>query len=84
MNRDDLFKAMVEACTEILGVSEDAVTPEAVLRDDLEADSLDLAELTMALEDRVGVSIPEQDFKRVTTVSDTLDLIERHLSPAAS
>ncbi|GEB48923.1 MULTISPECIES: acyl carrier protein [Streptomyces] len=84
MNRDDLFKAMVDACTEILGVSEDAVTPDAVLREDLNADSLDLAELAMAMEDRVGVSVPDQAFKRVTTVSETLDLIEQHLTPAQS
>jgi acyl carrier protein len=84
MNRDDIFKAVVDACTEILGVSEDAVTPDAVLRDDLEADSLDVAELTMALEDRVAVSIPDQALKSATTVSDILDLIEQHLSAAAS
>ncbi|OEV05753.1 phosphopantetheine-binding protein [Streptomyces oceani] len=84
MNRDDIFKATVEACSEILGVSEDTVTHDAVLRDDLDADSLDLAELAMALEDRIGVSVPEQDFKQVATVSDTLDLLEQHLAAARS
>jgi acyl carrier protein len=84
MSREDLFQTVSEVCAQILGVPRESVTPEASLREDLEADSLDFAELVMALEDRTGVTIPEGQFKTVRTVSDALDLIEQHLAPAAS
>lgn len=75
---------MQEACVEILGVTPEAVTPEALLRDDLGADSLDFAELVMALEDKLGITIPEGQMKGLQTVADAVDLIESNLSPAAS
>lgn len=84
MSRDDLFQTVREVCVEILGVPADEVTPQALLREDLEADSLDFAELVMALEDRLGAVIPEGALKGVQTVADAVDLVESQLATAAS
>jgi acyl carrier protein len=78
MDADELFQATKEVCTEILGVSQDAVTPSALLKDDLGADSLDFAELAMALEDRTGLHIPDGGFVNVKTVADVVDVVRRY------
>lgn len=84
MDAEEIFQATREVCTEILGVSEDAVTPSALLQDDLGADSLDFAELAMALEDRTGLHIPEGGFADVKTVTDVVDVVRRHGSAVTS
>lgn len=84
METDELFLTVQAVCAEVLGVPVESVTPASTLRDDLEADSLDVAELAMALEDKVGGSLPEQKMKEVVTVSDAVDLVRQSLSAAAS
>jgi len=84
MNDEELFQATKEVCTEILGVPKDTVTPSALLRDDLGADSLDFAELVMALEDRTGLHIPEGGFADVKTIADVVDAVRRHGSTVTS
>jgi acyl carrier protein len=84
MDAEEIFQATREVCTEILGVSRDAVTPSALLRDALGADSLDFAELAMALEDRTGVHIPDGGFADVKTVEDVVDVVLRHGSAVTS
>jgi len=64
---------------EQLGVSEDEVKPEASFVDDLGADSLDLVELVMALEEEFGQEIPDEDAEKITTVQDAIDYINEHL-----
>ena len=54
---------------------EDKVTPEASFGDDLDADSLDLVELVMALEEEFGVEVPEEELEGVETVGQAYDLI---------
>ena len=61
-----------------LGVSEDAVVPEASFVDDLGADSLDLVELVMALEEEFGKEIPDEDAGNIKTVKDALTYISSH------
>ena len=73
---DRLKKIVVEQ----LGVDEDEVKPEASFVDDLNADSLDLVELVMGLEERFDVTIPEEDLEGVATVGQAVDLV---LSKAA-
>lgn len=84
MNNQELFDAIREACVTILGVEADEVTPQAALRQDLGADSLDMAELVMALEDRVGITIPEGQMATVVTVQDAMTAVEHSVDSMAS
>jgi len=68
----DRFKAIV---ADQLGVEPEQVTPEASFVEDLNADSLDLVELVMALEERFDVSIPEEELDGINTVGNALDLL---------
>lgn len=61
---------------EQLGVNEEAVTPEKTLKEDLEADSLDLFELVTNLEDEYGIEIPSEDLEKMATVQDVMDYLE--------
>ena len=63
-----------------LGVSEAEVIPEAKFIDDLGADSLDIVELIMALEDEYGIEIPDEDAEKMKTVGDAIKYIEEHLA----
>lgn len=58
-----------------LGVEAEKVVPEASFKEDLGADSLDLFELVMSLEDEFGVSIPTEDLEKIETVQDVMDYI---------
>lgn len=75
MERSEAFEALRDAAVEVLSVDEGQVTEQAAFGDDLDADSLDLVELVMAVEDRLGVSIAEDDLGDVRTVGDAVDLI---------
>jgi acyl carrier protein len=63
-----------------LGVNESEVVPEAKFIDDLGADSLDIVELIMALEDEYGIEIPDEDAEKIATVGDAIRYIEEHLT----
>ena len=67
-----------ELIVQQLGVSENEVVPEAKFVDDLGADSLDLVELVMALEDEYGIEIPDEDAEKIVTVGDALKYIKEH------
>jgi acyl carrier protein len=75
MERDEALTAIREVAVEVLSVQPDAVVESARFAEDLDADSLDLVELVMGLEERFDVSIPEQDLEGVATVSDAVDLV---------
>jgi acyl carrier protein len=60
-------------------VSEAEVVPEAKFIDDLGADSLDIVELVMALEDEYGIEIPDEDAEKIETVGDAIKYIEEHM-----
>ena len=61
-----------------LSVSEEEVTPEASFIDDLNADSLDLVELIMALEEEFGVKISDEEADKIKTVKDAMDYVQEH------
>ena len=61
---------------EQLNVEEDDVTEDAAFVDDLGADSLDIVELVMALEDKFGISIPDEQAEKIKTVGDAVNFIE--------
>jgi acyl carrier protein len=70
---EDRIKAIV---AEQLGVAEDEVTPEASFTDDLGADSLDIVELVMAIEEEYGIEIPDDDAEKIQTIQDAITYIE--------
>ena len=59
----------------MLSVEPDAVTEDARFKEDLDADSLDLVELVMGLEERFDIEVPEEDLEGVTTVGQAVDLV---------
>lgn len=61
-----------------LGVEESKITENASFKDDLGADSLDLFELTMALEDEYGIEIPPEDLEKIVTVGDVVEYVNAH------
>ncbi|MFH1076132.1 MAG: acyl carrier protein [Pseudomonadota bacterium] len=73
MSAEEKMKKII---AEQLSVSEDEVVPEASFVDDLGADSLDLVELIMALEEAYDVEIPDEDAEKLKTVQDALDYIK--------
>ncbi len=73
MNVDEKVKNII---IEQLGVSADEVVPEASFVDDLGADSLDLVELVMVLEEEFGKEIPDEDAEKIQTVQDVTNYIK--------
>jgi acyl carrier protein len=73
-------KRVKEIIVEQLGVNENEVTPEAKFVDDLGADSLDLVELVMALEEEYNIEISDEDAEKILTVGDAIDYIKSHVA----
>lgn len=73
-----MFEELKSLIAEELGIDESRVTEEASFKEDLGADSLDLFELVMSLEDRFGIEIPSEDLEELVTVRDVVDYIEEH------
>ena len=74
----DLEKQIGEIIIEQLGVSKEEVVPEASFVDDLGADSLDIVELVMAMEEEFDVEIPDDEAEKITTVSEAVSFVEAH------
>ncbi|WZL81512.1 acyl carrier protein [Vallitaleaceae bacterium 9-2] len=70
------FSKLQDIIVEELGVDAEEVTMEATFADDLGADSLDLFELVMSIEDTFGVAIPNEELANIKTVKDAVDYIE--------
>ncbi len=70
------YERMKKIVVEQLGVDEEEVKPESSFVDDLNADSLDLVELIMSLEEEFGAEISDEDAERIRTVQDAVDYIE--------
>ena len=71
----ELFDRFTKCAVELLSVDADKVTREARFKEDLEADSLDLVEFVMALEEEFSVEVPEKELEGITTVGQAFDLI---------
>ena len=75
MDRDQVMVTMREVAPEVLGVKPDAVVEGASFKEDLDADSLDLVELVMGLEERLDITIPEEELSDIKTVGQAVDLV---------
>jgi acyl carrier protein len=72
------FDRLKKIIVEQLGVDEEEVTAQASFVEDLNADSLDLVELIMSLEEEFGMEISDEDAEKIQKVSDAVDFIEEH------
>ena len=77
---DDTFEKFKQCAVEVLQVDPGQVTAEARFGDDLDADSLDLVELVMALEEAFDIEVPEEDLEGVETVGQAYELVQSKLS----
>jgi len=75
MEREEVLSAIQGVAVEVLSVEPSQVTEKSRFKEDLEADSLDLVELVMALEESFDISVPEEDLEGVTTVGQAVDLV---------
>lgn len=73
-----MLEKLKEIIVEGLGVNANEVVESASFKDDLGADSLDLFEMVMALEEEFGVEIPSEDLEKIITVGDIMKYIEEH------
>ena len=71
-------KKVKEIVAEQLGKDANEVTNEASFIDDLGADSLDIVELVMAMEDEFGIEIPDEEAEKIKTVKDVIEYIKAH------
>ena len=72
-----MLEEVKEIIAENLGVDADTITEESSFKDDLGADSLDLFELVMALEEKYRKEIPSEDLEQLTTVGDVIEYLEK-------
>ena len=75
MERAAALATIKEVAAEVLSVEPDQVEEGARFKEDLDADSLDLVELVMGLEERFDIEVPEEDLEGVTTVGQAVDLV---------
>lgn len=78
MNSEEIFDKVKEIIVEQLGVAENTVTTEASFIDDLGADSLDIVELIMSLEEEFDMEIPDADAEKIVTVNDVVEYIKNN------
>lgn len=71
-----MFEKVRELVAAQLGIDEAVIKPESNFKEDLKADSLDLFELVMSLEDECSVTIPSEELEKILTVQDVVDYIE--------
>ena len=83
MEKPELQDRVCSILAEQLAVDRDKVTPEARFSEDLDADSLDLVEAVLALEEEFGVSIPEDEMENVKTVGQAVDLVASKVGASA-
>ena len=78
LSRDEVYERVKAALVDKLGADEGAISEDAAFQEDLYADSLDLVELIMELEDQFGIKIPDEDAQKLTTVGQSVDYVVDH------
>jgi acyl carrier protein len=84
MELEQIHERVKKILAENLSVPEDKVTPDARFQEDLDADSLDLVEAVLALEEEFGVSIPEEEMEGVRTVGQAVQLVASKMEPSTA
>jgi len=79
MSTEEVFEKVKAIIVEQLTVAENSVVMDASFIDDLGADSLDIVELVMALEEEFDIEIPDSDAEKVTTVGDVVEYIKENV-----
>ncbi|MEO0238603.1 MAG: acyl carrier protein [candidate division WOR-3 bacterium] len=72
----DIYATLKEIIVDKLSVSEDQIKPESRFMEDLGADSLDVVELVMAIEEKFGIEVPDEDAEKIRTVQDAINYIK--------
>lgn len=78
MQEKEILERLTKIIVEQLGVEEEIVKPEATFVEDLSADSLDIVELVMGIEDEFELEIPDQAAENIVTVQDVIDYIKNN------
>ena len=78
MSEEEIFQKLKTIVVDQLGVNEENVTMEATFVDDLAADSLDIVELIMNIEEEFDLEIPDNDIEKIVTIGDVVKYIEEH------
>ena len=76
MTKEAIFEKLKELVIDQLGAEEDEVTMEANIQEDLGADSLDVVDLVMSVEEEFGVKIPDEELENIKTVGGIVDYID--------
>ncbi len=79
MNENEVFEKLKGLIVEQLGVEESLVTKEATFVDDLAADSLDIVELVMGIEENFNIQIPDEAAEKIVSVGDVVDYLMNNL-----
>lgn len=83
MDRQEVLGQLADVAVEVLGVDRDKVTADARFKEDLDADSLDLVEFVMAIEERFEISVPEEKLEGIATVGAAADLVVNTVEASA-
>lgn len=79
MAQDEIFERLKKIIVEQLGVDESLVTMDASFIDDLGADSLEIVDLIMAFESEFGITIPDEDAEKLSTVRDAVEYLRENV-----
>ncbi len=80
MQREEIFTTIKDLAVELLGVDAEKVNDEARFKEDLDADSLDIVEFVMGMEEKFDVELPESEVEGVATVGQAVDLVSSKVS----
>ncbi len=78
MTEQEIFEKLKKIIVEQLGASQESITMEATFVDDLSADSLDIVELIMSIEEEFEMEIPDSEAEKIVTVGDVVKYIQEH------